>query len=181
MKTLTLLRHAKSDWSDQTLRDFDRPINERGVRGATEMGRYLTREAPEIGTIIASPAVRSAETLEVLGTTWTLPASPVWDRRIYLASSPQLMDVVATVSDEYRHIMVVGHNPGLEEMIFDLVMDDGASPLLDEVEEKFPTCSLATLELAIAKWADITDRCGKLVRFVRPRDLDPALGPEARI
>ena len=72
---------------------------------------------------------------------------------------------------------MVGHNPGLEDLIFDLVPDDGSSPLRDQVEEKFPTATYAVLELAIDRWSDLADGCGRLVHLVRPRDLDPALGP----
>jgi phosphohistidine phosphatase len=72
---------------------------------------------------------------------------------------------------------MVGHNPGLEDLIFDLVPDDGSSPLRDVVEVKFPTAAFAVLELNIERWADLAERCGKLVHLTRPRDLDPALGP----
>jgi phosphohistidine phosphatase len=73
---------------------------------------------------------------------------------------------------------MVGHNPGLEDLIFDLVPDDGSSPLRDVVETKFPTATLAVLELDIERWADLRDGCARLVHRMRPRDLDPALGPE---
>jgi phosphohistidine phosphatase len=72
---------------------------------------------------------------------------------------------------------MVGHNPGLEDLIFDLVPDDGSSPLRDVVEVKFPTAAYAVLELDIERWADLADRCARLVHLTRPRDLDPALGP----
>jgi len=73
---------------------------------------------------------------------------------------------------------MVGHNPGLEDLIFDLVPDDGSSPMRDTVEDKFPTAAFAVLELAIETWDQIEDGCGCLVHLSRPRDLDPELGPE---
>ena len=179
MKILTLLRHAKSDWSDRSMRDFDRPINERGVRGAAAIGHCLAERETVFDLILASPAVRVVETLDRLQPAYGRSLNPEWDRRIYLASSVTLMDVLRSVEDDPGHVLMVGHNPGLEDLIFDLVPDDGSSPLRDTVEEKFPTAALATLELAIDDWADIADGCGKLTDLVRPRDLDPALGPEA--
>ena len=80
--------------------------------------------------------------------------------------------------DAADSILMVGHNPGLEDVIFDLVPDDGTSPLRDLVEVKFPTASFAVLELDISHWADLRERCGRLAHLIRPRDLDPALGPE---
>ena len=73
---------------------------------------------------------------------------------------------------------MVGHNPGLEDLIFDLVPDDGTSPLRDVVEEKFPTATFAVLELDIEHWDQAEPNCARLVHLVRPRDLDPALGPD---
>ena len=73
---------------------------------------------------------------------------------------------------------MVGHNPGLEDLIFDLVPDDGSSPARDEVETKYPTATLAEMTLAIENWADIGEKCGTLDLFTRPRDLDPELGPD---
>ena len=73
---------------------------------------------------------------------------------------------------------MIGHNPGLEDLIFDLVPDDGSSPLRDLVEEKFPTAAFAVLKIETERWADISERSAALVHLVRPRDLDPRLGPE---
>jgi phosphohistidine phosphatase len=100
-----------------------------------------------------------------------------WDRRIYLASSATLIDLLRELHGDPESVLMIGHNPGLEDLIFDLVPDDGSSPLRQEVEVKFPTATFAVLDLAIEHWADLDERCGKLVSMVRPRDLDPALGP----
>jgi phosphohistidine phosphatase len=74
-------------------------------------------------------------------------------------------------------VLLVGHNPGLEDLIFELVPDDGSSPLRELVEEKFPTATYAVLELDIDRWSDLDDGCARLVHLTRPRDLDPDLGP----
>jgi len=177
VKTLALLRHAKSDWSDARARDFDRPLNARGVRGAQAMGQHIKTTGMAFERILASPAVRVAETIEEASKAWGHSFPVEWDRRIYLASSATLIDLLRELQGEPASVLMIGHNPGLEDLIFDLVPDDGTSPLREEVEVKFPTATFAVLDLAIERWAELDERCGKLVSMKRPRDLDPALGP----
>lgn len=129
--------------------------------------------------ILASPAVRVAETLDAVALGYQAKLSADWDRRIYLASSVTLIDVLRGADPATQHVLMAGHNPGLEDLIFDLVLDDGRSPLRELVEEKFPTTSLATLTLDISAWTDISDGCATLDNFIRPRDLDATLGPDA--
>lgn len=177
MKLLGLFRHAKSDWHDAKARDFDRGLNARGRKGAALMGQHIVAHGEPWQRILASPAVRVTETIE-LASQAAGKAIPVeWDRRIYLASSVNLADVLREADDHVQSVLMVGHNPGLEDLIFDLVPDDGTCPLRSMVEEKFPTATYAVLECAIDRWADLHDGCAKLVHMVRPRDLDPALGP----
>ena len=178
MKTLGLFRHAKSDWHDPRARDFDRPLNLRGEKGAGLMGRHIFDHSVKWDKVIASPAVRVAETIELAAKAAGRPIAVNWDRRIYLASSATLLDLLREQKDDPDSVLMVGHNPGLEDVIFDLVPDDGSSPLRDLVEAKFPTASFAVLELDIERWNQLKDCCGKLVHLTRPRDLDPALGPE---
>ncbi|MEY4953278.1 MAG: hypothetical protein RL299_1702, partial [Pseudomonadota bacterium] len=128
--------------------------------------------------MLSSPAIRCAETIEIACQAAGQPVAVQWDRRIYLASSVTLADLLREQSGDPASILMVGHNPGLEDLIFDLVPDDGSSPLRDVVEEKFPTASFAVLELDIDKWSDLRDRCARLVHLTRPRDLDVGLGPE---
>ncbi|MCT2399460.1 SixA phosphatase family protein [Novosphingobium mangrovi (ex Huang et al. 2023)] len=177
MKTLGIFRHAKSDWNDARLRDFDRPLNARGRKGAAVMGKHIREHAVGWKRVLASPAVRVTQTLELACEAARETPPITWDRRIYLANSATLMEVLRDQDGDPPSIILVGHNPGLEDLIFDLVPDDGSSPLRDIVEEKFPTAAYAVLELDIDDWANIEDNCGRLTHLVRPRDLDPALGP----
>lgn len=178
MKLLGLFRHAKSDWADPRARDFDRPLNKRGRAGAAVMGRHIRDHGVAWDHVISSPAVRCTETVEIAAEAAGRPLAVNWDRRIYLASSATLADLLREQDDAFDATLMVGHNPGLEDLIFDLVPDDGSSPLRDVVEVKFPTASYAVLELDIESWADLGDKCARLVHLSRPRDLDPALGPE---
>ncbi|WP_309751175.1 histidine phosphatase family protein [Novosphingobium sp.] len=177
MKILGLFRHAKSDWQDPRARDFDRPLNERGRCGAALMGGHVRDHGVKWERMIASPAIRCAETIEIAAEAIGRPVAVNWDRRVYLASGVTLADLLREQAGDPASILMVGHNPGLEDLIFDLVPDDGSSPLRDVVEEKLPTASFAVLELDIGKWADLKDGCARLVHLTRPRDLDPALGP----
>lgn len=177
MKTLALLRHAKSEWSDPRARDFDRPLNKRGVAGAQLMGRHIHDSGLRFQRMLASPAVRVTDTIEQASKAWGHSFPVEWDRRIYLASSATLMDLLRDIDGDPEGILMVGHNPGLEDLIFDLVPDDGSSPLRALVEEKFPTATFAVLELDITRWDDIDEGCARLVSLTRPRDLDPTLGP----
>jgi len=163
VKRLGLFRHAKSDWHDARARDFDRPLNKRGRKGAEMMGAHIATIGIAWQRIIASPAVRVAQTIELAA-----KASK---------TIPHLLDLLREQEGDPAAIVMVGHNPGLEDLIFDLVPDDGSSPLRDMVEEKFPTAAFAVLELDIDKWSDADDNCARLAHLMRPRDIDPALGP----
>jgi phosphohistidine phosphatase len=178
MKTLGLWRHAKSDWNDRSARDFDRPLNGRGLRGAAIVGKHIASQPVYWERIIASPAVRVAQTIEVGAAAARINPQVRWDRRIYLASSATLLDLLREQEGDPATILMCGHNPGLEDLIFDLVPDDGSSPLRDLVEEKFPTATFARLEIDIDRWADLDEGSARLVQLTRPRDLDPELGPE---
>jgi phosphohistidine phosphatase len=178
-KTLYLLRHAKSGWDDPVARDFDRPLNKRGEKAARTIGQWMAANGVTFEQVIASPAVRVIDTLDGVWAGYGRKMEPTWDRRIYLASSATLLDVLREVSDEHDSVMMVGHNPGMEDVVFDLVPDDGSSPLREEVEVKYPTAALVQLDIDIDSWSDIGKPVALLKRFVRPRDLDPELGPDA--
>ena len=178
MKRVYFIRHAKSSWDDQVKRDFDRPLNDKGKRAAAAIGHFLEKHNLAFDQVLASPAVRVIETLEHVEEASGASYEPKWDRRIYLASSATLMDVLRGADASAENVLMVGHNPGLEDLIFDLVPDDGSSNTREAVEEKFPTGALAEMSLKIDAWDDISENCGTLDRFTRPRDLDPELGPD---
>lgn len=178
MKTVTLLRHAKSDWDDSVSRDFDRPLNERGQRAARQMGAWAREQNLRFDAIVASPAVRVTETLDHFLEAYGHSVDTRWDRRIYLASSATLIDVLRDLPDTLAKVLMVGHNPGLEDLVLDIVADNETNALRTAVETKYPTAALATLTFAADQWADLA-RPATLTAFVRPRDLDAALGPDA--
>ena len=174
MKRLGLLRHAKSDMDDAALRDFDRGLNDRGRRGAALIGRYIAELGIGWDVVIASPATRVKRTLEASG----LPVTPRFDERAYLADAATLIELLRKVEGDPASVLLVGHNPGLHELLFRLVGPDHETALFARAAEKFPTASFALLELGIDRWAEIAPDCATLIHFTRPRDLDPELGPD---
>lgn len=177
MRTLSLLRHAKSSWDDPVTRDFDRPLNARGRKAALAMGRFLAAEAPGFDHVLASPAVRVVETLALVEEAMGTQLGARLDRRIYMASAVALLELVQTCEDA-PHLLLIGHNPGLEDLALMLSPADGA-PLRLELEAKFPTAAFATLSFPVNSLTDIREGQGHIEWFVRPRDLDPELGPES--
>ena len=175
MKTLTLLRHAKSSWDDATSRDFDRPLNARGRRAAETIGRAMRSESLRYDAVIASPAVRVVETIDGVAAGSGMALAPHYDRRIYLASTAALLDLVHEADDAHASLMIVGHNPGTESLAL-LLSRPGSHR--SEIEVKFPTGTLVEMRFDVARWSDVDRGGGIIVRFIRPRDLDPALGPE---
>ncbi len=179
MKILTLLRHAKSGWDDPVARDFDRGLNARGIKGAKLIGRHMADADMAFDHVISSPAVRCVDTLDGVWEGYGRTLHPVWDRRIYLASGATLLDVVHDLPDSAERVMMCGHNPGLEDLILMLVPDRADDPLRAAIEDKFPTTSVATLAIDVARWGDVKANGATFTHLKRPRDLDPALGPEA--
>ncbi len=174
MKILALLRHAKSDWDDMAKRDFDRGLNDRGRKGARLIGEHMKQHGIQWDEVLASPAERVKRTLDE-----ALPDADVtFDARLYLASSETIFETVTTQAQDADTVLVVGHNPGMQEVLFELVAPSNENDLFDEASRKFPTAAFAVLECDIESWDDLKEGSGKLVHFARPRDLDPELGPE---
>lgn len=176
MKRLTLLRHAKSGYGDRDQRDFDRTLNARGERAAVALGRALKAEGAHFDRVIASDAVRVAATIALVERGRGASLGALWDRRIYLASASTLLELVQAQPDSAQHVLLAGHNPGLEDLALMLVPDHADDALRAAVYEKLPTGSRVELAFDIDHWAAAD--VARIVRFTRPRDLDPSLGPD---
>jgi phosphohistidine phosphatase len=177
MKRLTLLRHAKSGWDEPVTRDFDRPLNAKGKRAARAIGRHMRESGLTFDYAVASPATRVIETLEELWDGYGRTLRPKLDRRVYLASADTLLDVIHDAPEQAESLLLAGHNPGMEDLVL-LLVPDGGGAGRDAVEDKFPTASLAEICFDARHWADVMPGSGALARFIRPRDIDPTLGPE---
>ncbi|HEX8088745.1 MAG TPA: histidine phosphatase family protein [Blastocatellia bacterium] len=164
MKTLLLLRHAKSDWDDHRLRDFDRPLAARGKRDAPRVGRALKERGLAPDLIVSSPAARAKETIEAVIGSANLAQSPVFDERIYGASSAELMKIIRRLPDESSCALLVGHNPGFEDTVSRLTRG----------REHMPTAALACIEFQVERWEDVEDERGKLLWLLTPKQLGDA-------
>ena len=176
MLRLTLLRHAKSSWDDSVKTDFDRPLNAKGRRAASVIGAFMARALPPFDMVVASPALRVRQTIEGVEDGLGRPLGPVFDARIYMAGASTLAELVGALPHTAGHALLVGHNPGLEDLLLWLVPEGGTGR--ETVEEKYPTASLAELELDVPAWDAVAHERARLARFTRPRDLDSALGPD---
>ena len=161
MRTLLLLRHAKSSWDDSSLRDFDRPLNKRGLKAAPLIGRFMLKRKIRPGLVISSPAKRAKKTAALVIKSAQLETKPRLDERIYEASAMQLLEVVSQIEDAAEEVMLVGHNPGLEELLL---------ALTGEVR-RMPTAALARVALDIERWRDAQETGGQLEWLVKPKEL----------
>jgi phosphohistidine phosphatase len=161
MKTLLLLRHAKSSSDDPALEDFDRPLNERGVDDAKVSGKYARTQKVRPDLVLSSPAIRARNTTELFLAAAGLKNTPAYDERIYEASARRLLQVLSEFDDDYKSVLLVGHNPGFEDLCERLT---GAA-------KKVPTASLTCIELKIDKWAAPKGGKGKLKWRMTPKKL----------
>ena len=163
MKTLLILRHAKSSWKHAGLADHDRPLNRRGSRDAPRVGLLLRRQRLTPDLIVSSTAERARSTAAQVADGSGCGGPLELDRQLYLAEPEAVVDVVRGLGGEASRVLVVGHNPGLEELVARLT---GRAEVL-------PTAALAQIELPLAEWADLRPFTrGRLAGLWRPRDLD---------
>jgi phosphohistidine phosphatase len=177
MKILTLLRHAKSGWDDEVQRDFDRPLNRRGRKAARAVGQEMKRLELEFDRVIASPAVRVVETLADVSDGYGRAIAPDYDESIYLALTSTLLELVQATDSSVERLLLVGHNPGLESLAILLSRDDN-DPAREEISVKYPTATLTEIVFPVESWSEVREGAGRIRRFIRPRDLDPELGPD---
>lgn len=173
MKTLYLLRHAKSDHSDGSLRDHERPLAPRGRRAAPAMAEYMAREALDPEVVLCSTATRTRQTWEGMDGRLGHEATVIFDPDLYGASPHAILKAVGRVPDDVTRVLVIGHNPGLEELAVGLVTEGRRSDR-DRMAVKYPTGALAVLRSDAGRWDDIGQTACELERFVRPKDLPEA-------
>jgi phosphohistidine phosphatase len=162
MKTLLLLRHAKSDWDDPSLRDFDRPLAARGKRDAPRIGKALRKRGPMPDLVVSSPAARAKATIEAVLKAAKLDIKIRFDETVYGASSPELIGLIRRLPDSSACALLVGHNPGFEDLV----------GILSGSSERMPTAALACLELPVDSWENVSDREGKIAWLITPKQLD---------
>jgi len=169
MHTLYLLRHAKSSWSDPTLPDQERPLAPRGRRDAKRVAKHLVRLGIEPDLVLCSSVRRTRETLELVRPAFGATTSVVLEAELYAATADELLERLHAVPDEVASVLLVGHNPGLQELAL-LLTSAGAE--LSQLEAKLPTAALATLAVAKATWRELSQGDAVLAALVAPKQLE---------
>ncbi len=161
MKTLYLVRHAKSSWKYPNLDDFERPLNKRGRKSAPIMGKILKKLKVTPDLVISSPANRAAMTARIVAAAISYPLENIrYSETMYEFSENALFHVVKQIDDSVNKAMVVGHNPALNGL---------ANYVGDQPIGNIPTCGAICVELNISSWANINEHCGKLKFFEFPK------------
>ena len=161
MKTLYLLRHAKSSWKEPGLEDFERPLNGRGREAAPLVGQLVRERKLRVDLLLSSPAGRARQTAALVKESAGLTAELLYDERIYEADADALLEVVTQTAESVDALMLVGHNPGMEELL----------TLLTGETRSMSTAALACIALDVEKWGKAREGAGRLEWLVRPKDL----------
>lgn len=160
MKTLYILRHAKSSWTDANLSDFERPLNERGIKTAPFMGELMTKKNFQPELILSSPAQRARQTALLVKKAGRMKAEIRYDERIYEASPLRLMEVVSEIENHINSVLLVGHNPGFEGLV----------KFLTGKSERMTTTALAVVDLEIDHWKSVHPECCALRILIHPKE-----------
>jgi phosphohistidine phosphatase len=161
MKTLLILRHAKSSWKDVSLSDFERPLNDRGRNAAPLVGGLIKEKRIKPDLVLCSPAERARETAALVLKSSKIECPLRYDQRIYEAGVSDLLEVISQVGVESRTLLIVGHNPGLDGLLERLTGDG----------RHMSTAALAQVSIDIEEWGSILDHTGHLDWIVKPREL----------
>lgn len=159
MRTLYLLRHAKSSWKDSSLLDIERPLKRRGRKASEIIGGFLKKEKITPDLVLSSSAVRARETAEIVIKTSKISTELRFDERIYEASPSRLLDVVRQIEKSKKTVLLIGHNPGLEEFLH----------LLTGATETMPTATISKVVLQASSWAATDEQDGMLEWIVKPK------------
>jgi phosphohistidine phosphatase len=162
MKTLFILRHAKSNWKDAGVADFQRTLNRRGQRAAMTMGKFIKDKNIKPDLVLSSPAVRAAETMRIVLESAELQVELHFQQELYLASRERLVHIISQLPEDKAQVLLIGHNPGLEELLQGLT----------GLNEHIPTAALGKIVLDIQSWDEVARASlGQLEWLIRPREL----------
>jgi len=171
LKRLALLRHAKSSWDDPGLDDFNRPLNERGWKAARRIGRELATRGLNFDVVLSSTAARTRETIDGVQENYDFGAQIALEPQLYGASEAALLEIVRGLDESVKAPLIVGHNPGLEQLVAGLTRNDRRG-LRQRVAGKYPTAALAIVELPASRWAEVERATGEVVELILPGELD---------
>jgi phosphohistidine phosphatase len=170
MRRLILFRHAKSDWSEDGRDDHDRGLAPRGRRAAGPMGAWLAGRGFAPDLVLCSTARRARATWNLARAAFTPAPKARFERDIYMASPEALLEQVRNAPAEIQTLMILGHNPGLEQFV-ETLASKGDPEARRALSEKFPTAAIAVIDFPLDDWASVKPGSGRLDRFVTPKTL----------
>lgn len=161
MLTLYLLRHAKSSWDDASKRDFERPLSHRGRKACATIGEFIQEKRIDFDLVLVSTAVRTRETIELIKERAKFRGEVRYDERIYEATVTQLLEVISQIDNERKNVLIVGHNPGIEELL----------ALLTGEQQRITTANFAKIKVKAPMWSANLANKGTLDLIVRPKEI----------
>ncbi len=167
VKTVHLLRHAKSSWAVAGIADSDRPLAPRGERDARRLAKHLGEHGVAPALVLCSSSRRTRETLELIAGALPRKAKIVVEDGLYAASAGDLLQRLGGIPDAIPSALLIGHNPGIQDLAMTLA---GNGVGLERVREGFPTCALATIRMPALNWRELTPGGGELTGYFVPRD-----------
>ncbi len=163
MKRLLILRHAKSSWSDEKIPDHERPLSKRGQRAAPMIGRLMRIEGLLPDLVLSSTALRCRQTVAAIIEASGYPGEVRWSSDFYMAGPQAYLETLQSLTDDPPTVMVVGHNPGMEELLAGFIGR----------EEHLPTAALAVVTLPLEHWSEISQAAkGELAGLWKPKELE---------
>ena len=170
MKTIFLLRHAKSSWDDVRLDDFDRPLSSRGIKSCKKMGKYLKKNKLIPDIVYCSSAIRAKQTWEVVNRIVEIKENILYEDSLYMSDFSNFINIIKKTKNNFKNLMIVSHNPGIENLALELSKDKN-NEIYEKINIKFPTGALIIIKFDLNNWSKVDCKKGKLYEFIKPKEL----------
>ena len=170
MKSLSFIRHAKSDWASPLLSDHERRLADRGQKASAIMKDFFGATNKNFDIVLSSTALRAVETIEIIKPS-IKDTKIIYKKELYTFDDQIMIEFISKINDDISSVLIVGHNPAIQETVLRLARNDQNANLLNRVEHKYPTAAFCTLTSTIEKWAHTGDTLFKLQEFICPKEL----------
>ena len=170
MKSLSFIRHAKSDWTSPLVSDHDRRLADRGQRASKIMKDFFASSKKRFDIVFSSTALRAVETIEIIKPS-IKDTEIIYKKDLYTFDDHIMVEFISKIKDDKSSVLIVGHNPAIQETVLRLSKTDQNSNLLSRVEHKYPTAAFCTLTSTIENWAHAGDTMFKIQEFICPKEL----------
>tara|TARA_Y100000590_G_scaffold220753_1_gene249830 strand:- start:1392 stop:1904 length:513 start_codon:yes stop_codon:yes gene_type:complete len=170
MKTIFLLRHAKSSWDNTKLEDFDRPLATRGIKSCKKIGKFFKKKKLVPDIVYCSTAVRAKQTWDLINRIVEKKKNIIYEDQLYMANSSIFMNFVKKTNDNFKTLMIVSHNPGIENFAIELIKNK-ESDFYKDINLKYPTGGIAIINFKLKHWSKMNYETGDIYEFIKPREL----------